>query len=88
MSYAVLKGSSYTLAITPDMVLHNGTTQTTEMVVNPDSDYLKELPSHLRSFEDAVSYIPNQVYIGNAEDEVLRNTEFPWYDKKIRRRKA
>lgn len=83
MSYAVLKGSSYTLAVTPDMVLHNGTTQTTEMVVNPNSDYLKELPSHLRSFEDAVSYIPNQVYIGNAEDEVLRNTEFPWYDKKF-----
>ena len=65
--YPVIKGASYTLAITPDMVLHNGTTQTTEMVVNPDSEYLKELPSHLRSFEDAVAYIPNQVYIGNAK---------------------
>lgn len=82
-SYAVLKGSSYTLAITPDMVLHNGTTQTTEMVVNPGSEYLKELPSHLRSYEDAVSYIPNQVYIGNTTDDTLRNTEFPWYDKKF-----
>lgn len=81
--YAVLKGASYTLAITPDMVLHNGTTQTTEMVVNPDSDYLKELPKHLRSYEDAVSYIPNQVYIGNTTYETLRNTEFPWYDKKF-----
>ena len=30
--YPVIKGASYTLAITPDMVLHNGTTQTTEMV--------------------------------------------------------
>ena len=62
--YPVLKGASYTLAITPDMVIHNGTTQTTEMIVNPESEYLKELPNHLRSFEDAVSYIPNQVYIG------------------------
>ena len=80
--YPVIKGASYTLAITPDMVLHNGTTQTTEMVVNPDSEYLKELPSHLRSFEDAVAYIPNQVYIGNAKPADLAVTEFPYYDKK------
>lgn len=80
--YPVLKGASYTLAITPDMVIHNGTTQTTEMIVNPDSEYLKELPGHLRSFEDAVSYIPNQVYIGNAKPADLAATEFPFYDKK------
>ena len=81
--YPVIKGASYTLAITPDMVLHNGTTQTTEMVVNPDSEYLKELPSHLRSFEDAVAYIPNQVYIGNAKPADLAATEFPYYDKML-----
>ena len=52
--YAVLKGTSYTLAITPDMVLYNGTTQTTEKAVNPDSEYLKELPEHLRSYEEDV----------------------------------
>ena len=80
--YPVLKGASYTLAITPDMVIHNGTTQTTEMIVNPESEYLKELPNHLRSFEDAVSYIPNQVYIGNAKPADLAATEFPFYDKK------
>lgn len=80
--YPVIKGASYTLAITPDMVLHNGTTQTTEMVVNPDSEYLKELPKFLRSYEDAVSYIPNQVYIGNAKPADLSATEFPYYDKK------
>ena len=80
--YPVLKAASYTLAITPDMVLHNGTTQTTEMIVNPESEYLKELPNHLRSFEDAVSYIPNQVYIGNAKPADLAATEFPFYDKK------
>ena len=79
--YPVLKGASYTLAITPDMVIHNGTTQTTEMIVNPESEYLKELPNHLRSFEDAVSYIPNQVYIGNAKPADLAATEFPFYDK-------
>ena len=79
--YAVLKGASYVLAVTPDLVLHNGTTQTTEMVVNPDSEYLKELPSHLRTFEQAVSYMPNQVYIGNVKPQTLKETPFPWYDK-------
>lgn len=80
--YPVLKQSSYTLAITPDMVIHNGTTQTTEMVVNPSSEYLVELPKHLRSFDDAVFYIPNQVYIGNAKPADLAATPFPFYDKK------
>ena len=37
--YAVLKGASYTLAHTPDMVLHNGTTQTTERIVNPENPF-------------------------------------------------
>ena len=32
---AVIKGAGYILAHTPDMVLHNGTTQTTERIVNP-----------------------------------------------------
>ena len=45
---AVIKGAGYILAHTPDMVLHNGTTQTTERIVNPDYEYLKQLPSHLR----------------------------------------
>ena len=33
---SVIKGAGYILAHTPDMVLHNGTTQTTERIVNPD----------------------------------------------------
>ena len=53
---SVIRGAGYVLAHTPDMVLHNGTTQTTERIVNPDSEYLKELPSHIRSFEQAVAY--------------------------------
>lgn len=81
--YAVLKGASYTLAATPDMVLYNGTTQTTEKAVNPDSEYLKELPKHLRSYEEVVNYMPNQVYIGNNTPEELENISLPWYDKPI-----
>ena len=76
---SVIKGASYILAHTPEMVIHNGTTQTTERIVNPDSGYLKELGSHLRSYEDAVNYWPNQVYIGNATPDELSQVEFPYY---------
>ena len=78
---SVIKGASYVLVHTPDMVLYNGTTQTTERVVNPESEYLKELNSHLRSYEECVNYWPNQVYIGNAHPDELAEVEFPYYDK-------
>ena len=78
---SVVKGTGYILVHTPDMVLHNGTTQTTERVVNPDSEYLKELPKHIRSYEQALSYWPNQVYIGNKTPDDLAAVPQPWYDK-------
>ncbi len=80
---SVIKGASYVLVHTPDMVLYNGTTQTTERIVNPESEYLKEVPEKLRSYEDAVAYWPNQTYIGNVHPEELAEVEFPWYDKKM-----
>lgn len=83
MSYAVVKGTSYVLVHTPDMIMHSGTTQTTEKHSNPDSEYLKKLPSHIRSYEDVVNYPPNQVYIGKLKPEDLKGYEMPWYDKKV-----
>ncbi|MEF9941303.1 MAG: glycine/sarcosine/betaine reductase complex component C subunit beta [Lachnospiraceae bacterium] len=79
---SVIKGSGYVLVHTPDMVLYNGTTQTTERVVNPDSEYLKAVPQNLRTYQDAVEYWPNQTYIGNVHPEELATVEFPWFDKK------
>lgn len=79
---SVIKGASYILAHTPDMVVQNGTTQTTERVVNPESEYLSNLPSHLRSFDDCLAYWPNQVYIGNKLPSDLEGVQFPYYDKK------
>lgn len=80
---SVIKGASYILAFTPEMIMQNGTTQTTEKVVNPDSDYLKQLESHLRTFEQVVSYPPNQAYIGNIHPDELGKIEQPWHDKAI-----
>lgn len=78
---SVIKGAGYILVHTPDMVLHNGTTQTTERIVNPEGEYLKELPKRIRSFEQALSYYPNQVYIGNLTPDALAEVPQPWWDK-------
>jgi hypothetical protein len=79
MSYSVIKSSGFVLVHTPDMVLHNGTTQTVEKQNNPDSEYLKKVPEYLRSFEEVVNYAPNQTYIGNMRPEALDAVEKPWY---------
>ena len=78
---SVIKGAGYILAHTPDMVLHNGTTQTTERIVNPEGEYLKALPNHLRTWEQVLAYWPNQVYIGNKTPQDLAAIPQPWYDK-------
>ena len=53
---SVIKGAGYVLVHTPEMVVYNGTTQTTERVVNPESEYLKELRDHHAScgVQDAI----------------------------------
>lgn len=80
---AVIKGTSYILVHTPEFVIHNGTTQTTERLVNPESSYLAALPGHIRSYEDALAYPPNQVYLGARTPEDLAALPMPWYEQKI-----
>ncbi len=83
MSFPVLKGASYALIQANDMLLHQGSTQTSEMRLNKDSEFLKELPSHLRSFADAVAYPPNQAYIGNMRPRDLEPIARPWYEHPV-----
>lgn len=82
--FAVVKNTSYVLVHVPDMVLHNGTTQTLEKAINPESEYLKKVPQHLRSYDDVVAYAPNQAYIGNISTDQLREIEQPWYQNGVK----
>ena len=78
MDYAVVKAAGYVLVHTPDMIMQNGTTQTVEKRANPESEYLKNVPKHLRTYEEVVNYAPNQVYIGNVTPQELGKMEKPW----------
>lgn len=83
MNYPVVKGAGYALIQANGMLFHHGTTQTTERRNNAESEHLQKLPEHLRSFEDAVKYPPNQAYIGNIAPDDLKNIPRPWYENQI-----
>lgn len=81
--FAVVKGTSYVLVHAPDVTVNNGSTQTMERALNPNSEYLQKIKSHMRGYEDVVAYPPNQVYIGNKSPEDLLEIEKPWYQNGI-----
>jgi hypothetical protein len=52
-------------------------------ILNPNSEYLKNLRNSLRTYEEAVKYLPNQVYIGNKTPVDLKSVPQPWVDKPV-----
>ena len=80
MKFPVLKATTYALIQANDILQHQGSTQTNEQKLNQESEYLTQLPKHFRSFEDAVAYPPNQVFIGNLEPKALDSIPRPWYE--------
>lgn len=82
MNYPVFKGSGYVLIHTPDMIVENGSTCCVEKITNPDSEFLNEITKHIRTYEEVLNYLPNQVYIGNKTPEQLNTYPMPWYDIK------
>lgn len=83
MNFPVIRATAYVLVHAPDILMGHGTTITMERLKNPDSEYLKALPGHLRSFQEAVGYLPNQVYIGNAHPRQLASHPSPWYQHPV-----
>src|SRR5690606_39233348 len=50
--------------------------------INKDTSLSDKILANLRSYEDAVAYPPNQVFIGNMRPESLTKYERPWTNKK------
>jgi len=76
----VVKGVSYFLAHVPGMVRH-GSKPSREIAKDPS--LLPEILSHLETFEQAVAYPPNQVYIGNIDPDDLLNIPSPIYQNPV-----
>ncbi len=83
MNFPVIKGAAYGLIHANGMLFHQGTTQTMERTKAVKSEHLEKLPRHLRSFEQAVGYPPNQVYIGNMTPDELKHVPRPWYEQSV-----
>ena len=79
MPNAALKSAAYSLNHTPELALHYGNTPYVERIMHPESEYLKELPKYVQSYEEAVKYAPNQTYIGAMEIEDFETKKQPWY---------
>jgi len=80
---AVIKKAAYTLVHAPDLLIHGGTTQTTERITTPDSEFLKKLPEHLQKFEDVVANPAHQTFVGGMTPDQLHGIEQPWYNKPV-----
>lgn len=73
----VIKGVAYFLAHTPHLVRY-GSKPARE--IGKDPEYLNKILPSLQSFEQAVAYPPNQVYIGNLDPDELARMPQPWFE--------
>ncbi len=77
---AVVKGVSYFLAHTPNLVYH-GSKPSREIKADPET--FQHIKTHLRTYEQALGYAPNQVFIGNMTPDDLLNVNLPWYKQSV-----
>ena len=73
----VVRGVSYFLGHVPGLIRH-GSKPSREIPKDPE--LLNHFIDHLRTFDDAVSYPPNQVFIGNMDPEDLTRVPDPWFN--------
>ena len=76
----VVRGASYFLAHVPSMVRH-GSKPSRE--IQKDPSLLSSILDHLWTFDQAVTYPPNQVFIGNLDPDDLLHIPTPWHKHPI-----
>ncbi|UOF89008.1 DUF5940 domain-containing protein [Fodinisporobacter ferrooxydans] len=77
----VIKGASSVIVHTPSLVRYGSKP---EREIKKDPLLLEKILGSLRGYEDALSYPPNQVFIGNLKPDVLRDMQNPWYQSPIK----
>ncbi len=76
MSDPVIQACAYALVHVPGFVRY-GSKPTREIAEGAEA-VLTVIEKHLRSFDEAVAYPPNQVFIGNLHPDGLKDIEEPW----------
>jgi len=76
----VVKAVSYFLGHVPGLIRH-GSKPSREIPKDPA--LLDRFLGHLRTFDEAVPYPPNQVFIGNADPEYLNSIPDPWFKQPV-----
>lgn len=79
-SFPVITGVSYFLAHLPSMVRY-GSKPYRELKQNPS--VLPPMVGHLRPFEEAVAYPPNQAFVGNLDPDELWTLPSPWHKNPV-----
>lgn len=80
----VVKECAYALVHVPNFVRY-GSKPIRDIALDgrPGSGLEQKIYSHIRTFEDAVAYPPNQVFIGNMHPDQLHDVAQPWYEHQM-----
>lgn len=76
----VVHSYAYMLAHAPEFVRY-GSKPKREIGLNPE--LLSRIQAHLRTFDEAVGYPPNQVFLGNLHPEQLAARPAPWWQHPV-----
>ena len=80
MTTVGIKAAAYCLNFAPELALHYGGTPAQERRSKPDSEFLRELPRHAQTWEQAAAYAPNKTYVGGMSLDELEEAPTPWID--------
>lgn len=83
MQFPIIKAEGYTLVHAAGLIEKYSAIGREYNRNNVTREFLSDLSSKLRSFEQVVSYPPNQVYIGELKPEELRMIQMPWYNHPV-----
>jgi betaine reductase len=77
----VIRNAAFCLAHVPELVRYGSKPR---REIAEDAAFEQRLSSALRSFAEAVSYAPNQTFVGNLSPEQLARIDRPWYETHVR----
>lgn len=83
MSKVAIRGAAYCLGHTPEMGLHYGNTPYMERKAKGETEFLKNLPACMQSYDQAMKYPPNQTYIGGFDVQALSDHPLPWHENRL-----